>query len=422
MKRLGTFDIFQNNPEVMTDLISYEFNKEDRTKLTLKISFYASIFSILFGAACLLFLDIFEVIPVVLFLFGGLNLLNNLLYSSHQNLTITYNIISILGLACATVITLYSGGINSAFIFVLAIVVFAGYATTRSYGKVYLYLAVLIIALIFLQGNSDFSITKNVIPPESQNIFSFISILFAVYLLGGVLGKNLLKLHTDLFKAKMVVDERIKEKETLLQEVHHRVKNNLQTVSSLLSLQSRGIEDDQVKNLIKSSQNRVISMAMVHEMLYMREDLSKIEYKSYVEELSEYLVKSVKGADSKVQVNINIPQIELGIDTAIPLGLLINEALTNALKYGIRDNSEGEIHIELQKIEDKNYVLNIGDNGVGFPEEVSFKNSRSLGLKLIHNLARQLKGNITRDFSKKGTNYIIRFQEIGQTEFHPTVA
>ncbi|WP_276391350.1 sensor histidine kinase [Eudoraea chungangensis] len=406
----------------MAELINYEFNKEDRAKLTLKISLYTSVFSFVFGVVCLLFLDIYEVIPQVLFLFGGLNLINTLLYKSHKNLALTYNIISILGLTCATIITLYSGGINSAFIFVLAIVVFAGYATTRAYGKVYLYLAVLIIGLIFFQGNSDFSITKNVVPEGSQNIFSFISVLFAVYLLGGVLGKNLLKLHTDLFKAKTIVDERIKEKETLLQEVHHRVKNNLQTVSSLLSLQSRGIEDQKVKNLIKSSQNRVISMAMVHEMLYMRDDLSKIEYKSYVEELSEYLVKSVKGADSKVQVNINIPQIELGIDTAIPLGLLINEALTNALKYGIKDNDEGVIHIELQKKADKNYVLNIGDNGVGFPEEVNFKNSRSLGLKLIHNLARQLQGSIKRDLSKKGTNYIIKFQEIGQTEFHPTVA
>lgn len=406
----------------MAELIDYEFNKEDRVKLTLKISFYTSVFAIVFGAICLLFLDIYEVIPHVLFIFGGLNLINTILYNSHKNLALTYNVISILGLTCATIITLYSGGINSAFIFVLAIVVFAGYATTRAYGKVYLYLAVLIIGLIFFQGNSDFSITKNVVPKGSQNIFSFISVLFAVYLLGGVLGKNLLKLHTDLFKAKIIVDERIKEKETLLQEVHHRVKNNLQTVSSLLSLQSRGIEDQKVKNLIKSSQNRVISMAMVHEMLYMRDDLSKIEYKSYVEELSEYLVKSVKGADSKVQVNINIPQIELGIDTAIPLGLLINEALTNALKYGIKDNDEGVIHIELQKKADKNYVLNIGDNGVGFPEEVNFKNSRSLGLKLIHNLARQLKGSIKRDLSKKGTNYIIKFQEIGQTEFHPTVA
>jgi two-component sensor histidine kinase len=351
-----------------------------------------------------------------------LSVINNLAYASHKNLTLTYNILSILGLASATAITMLTDGINSPFIFVLAIVVFAGYATTRNYGKIYLYLTILIITLIFVQGISDFSLTRNVIPVESQNLFSFLSVLFSVYLLGGVLGKNLLKAHHNLYKTKMEVEERIHEKDTLLKEVHHRVKNNLQTVSSLLSLQSRGIKDEKVKNLIKSSQNRVISMAMVHEMLYMRDDLSKINYKSYVEELSEYLVKSVKGADSNVKVNINIPQIELGIDTAIPLGLLINEALTNALKYGIKGNDQGEIHIDLKKIADKDYVLNIGDNGVGFSEEVNFKNTRSLGLKLIHNLARQLKGSIIRDFSKKGTNYIVNFKEIGQSDFHQSVA
>jgi two-component sensor histidine kinase len=315
-----------------------------------------------------------------------------------------------------------TGGINSSFIFVLAIVVFAGYATTRNYGKIYLYLTILIITLIFVQEISDFSLTRNVIPDESQDLFSFLSVIFSVYLLGGVLGKNLLKAHHRLYKTKMEIEERINEKDTLLKEVHHRVKNNLQTVSSLLSLQSRGIEDVKVKNLIKSSQNRVIAMAMVHEMLYMREDLSKIDYKSYVEELSEYLVKSVKGADSNVKVNINIPEIELGIDTAIPLGLLINEALTNALKYGIKGNDQGEIHIDLEKTGDKDYVLNIGDNGVGFSEEVNFKNTRSLGLKLIHNLTRQLKGTIIRDFSKKGTNYIVSFKEVGGNDFHQSVA
>ena len=395
---------------------------QDKIRLTLRVSYFASISSLIFGLVCLFYLDIFEIVPHIFLAFGALSVINNLAYASHKNLTLTYNILSILGLASATAITMLTGGINSPFIFVLAIVVFAGYATTRNYGKIYLYLTVLIIALIFVQGISDFSLTQNVVPVESQNLFSFLSILFSVYLLGGVLGKNLLKAHHNLYKTKMEVEERIHEKDTLLKEVHHRVKNNLQTVSSLLSLQSRGIKDEKVKNLIKSSQNRVISMAMVHEMLYMHDDLSKIDYKSYVEELSEYLVKSVKGADSNVKVNINIPQIELGIDTAIPLGLLINEALTNALKYGIKGNDQGEIHIELKKMADMDYILNIGDNGVGFSEEVNFKNTRSLGLKLIHNLARQLKGSIIRDFSKKGTNYIVNFKEIGQSDFHQSVA
>jgi two-component sensor histidine kinase len=217
----------------------------------------------------------------------------------------------------------------------------------------------------------------------------------------------------------MELEEQIAEKETLFKELHHRVKNNLQTVSSLLSLQARGIDDEEMKNLIKSSQNRVISMAMVHEMLYMRDDISKVEYKSYVQELGEYLVRSVKGVNSNVSLKVDIPEIELGIDTAIPLGLLINEAITNALKYGIKDDDTGEIYIALRKEDNKDYVLSIGDNGVGFSEKVNFRNTKSLGLKLIHNLTRQLKGSIVRDLSKKGTNYVVKFREIDQQKFHP---
>jgi two-component sensor histidine kinase len=320
---------------------------------------------------CIYYLGITKVVPYIFFAFGSINLINTLLFKSHNNLTLTYNVISILGLASAIVITLFTGGINSPFIFVLAIVVFAGYATTRRYGRIYLYISILIIILIYLQGITTFSFTQNIVPSGSQRFFSFLSVIFSVYLLGGVLGKNLLKAHHDLYKSKMQVEQQIKEKETLLKEVHHRVKNNLQTVSSLLSLQSRSIEDDTVKNLIKSSQNRVISMAMVHEMLYMRDDLSKIEFKSYVQELSEYLVKSVKGVDNNIKLNLNIPDIQLGIDTAIPLGLLINEAISNALKYGIKDDEDGEIHIALKQVHDQGFELEIGDNGPGYSDSIN---------------------------------------------------
>ncbi len=212
--------------------------------------------------------------------------------------------------------------------------------------------------------------------------------------------------------------EKLREKDMLLKEVHHRVKNNLQTVCSLLNMQSRGTEDEEMKNLIKSSQNRVMAMAMVHEMLYLRDDLTAIDYKPYVFKLTEYLVKSVKGPDSKVKLAIDVPDIVLGIDTAIPLGLLINETITNSLKYGIKDDAEGEIHIELKKKDENDYVLAIGDNGVGIAESVDPKTTKSLGLKLIHNLARQLKGSITRDWSREGTNYIVKFKDIGHEPLH----
>jgi two-component system, sensor histidine kinase PdtaS len=393
--------------------------EKDSIRLTLRVSYFSSIFALVFGAVCYWFLNITEIVPYVFLAFGLINLINTLLYRSHRNLILTYNIISVIGLISAIVITLVTGGINSPFIFVLAIAVFTGYISTRRYGKFYLYSCTFLVILIYLQEFSPYAITSNVVPESSYSLFSFLSIIFSVYLLGGVLGKNLLKAHHNLYKTKMELEEQIGEKETLLKEVHHRVKNNLQTVSSLLSLQSRSIENEEMKTLIKSSQNRVISMAMVHEMLYMRDDISKVEYKSYVQELGEYLVRSVKGSQNNVSLKVDIPEMELGIDTAIPLGLLINETITNALKYGIKDDLDGEIYIALRKEEEKNYVLSIGDNGVGFPEKVNFRNTKSLGLKLIHNLTRQLKGSIVRDLTKKGTNYVVKFREIDQQRFHP---
>ncbi|MCM4168801.1 histidine kinase [Arenibacter sp. H213] len=398
----------------MSDL----YRLKDKIQLTLRVNYISSVLCILFGLVCFFILKITEVIPHVFLGYGVLNLLNTTLFYRHKSLTLTYNITSIMALATSITVTLYSGGINSPFIFVLALIVFAGYITTQTYGRVYLNLNLLIIILIYSQSVVQFNFTDNVIPVGSRNLFSLFSILFSVYMLGSVLGKNLLKAHHELHKIKKENEISIIEKDTLLKEIHHRVKNNLQTVSSLLSLQSRSTEDMKVKSLIKSSQNRVISMAMVHEMLYMRKDLSKIEYKSYVKELGDYLVRSFKGTNNNITLNINIPEVKLGIDTAIPLGLLINEVVTNALKYGIKDETPGEIYIEIKKTNPNDYLLYIGDNGCGFPEDTDFKDLQSLGLKLIHNLARQLRGSITRDTSKQGANYIIGFSEVNH-QFDP---
>ncbi|MFS4456282.1 sensor histidine kinase [Maribacter sp. 2304DJ31-5] len=387
---------------------------KDKIQLVIKVNYVSSILALVFALICYFVLSVTEIIPFVFITFGILNLINTWFFKRHDSLTLTYNVSSVMALISAFIITLYSGGINSSFIFTLALIVFAGYVTTRKYGQIYLNLIFFLVILIFSQSIPDFTFTENVIPERSRNIFSLLSVLFSVYLLGNIFGKNLLKTHNTLYKSKRGLMQQMEEKETLIKEVHHRVKNNLQTVSSLLSLQSRNVKDDQMKNILKSTQNRVISMAMVHEMLYMRKDIAHIEYKSYVQELGEYLIKSIKGIESKVDLKIDIPDIKLGIDTAIPLGLLINEALTNSLKYGMTNDKGGEIHIALKKELNKEYILSIGDNGIGFPETINHKNTKSLGLKLIHNLTRQLKGTIKRDNSKKGTNYIIRFQEIKQ--------
>ncbi len=389
------------------------YRLQDKIDLILKVNYNSSFFAAVFGLVCYFFLDIDGVITYTFIGYAAINLTNTLLYRQHKNLVLTYNFTSILSMIGAIVITMYSGGIQSPFIFVLAIIVFAGYVTTKVFGQLYLIINLAVLTLLFLYDTGDFRISENTVPMQSRSWFAYLSAVFAVYLLGGVFGKNLLRAHHRLYKSRNEIQDRIAEKETLLKEVHHRVKNNLQTVSSLLSLQSRSIDDDKISNIIKSSQNRVVSMAMVHEMLYKRDDyLSKIELKPYVQELCDYLVRSVKGSGTDVKVDLDIKNYKLSIDTIIPLGLIINETITNALKYGIAGVQNGEIHVSVDKIGDNRYKMYLGDNGIGYSEEINPKTSNSLGLKLIYNLARQLRGSITRDYAKQGTHYSIEFEEV----------
>ncbi|MEO1013310.1 MAG: histidine kinase dimerization/phosphoacceptor domain -containing protein [Bacteroidota bacterium] len=384
----------------------------DKTHLLLKFNRASILLSIIFGLFCFYALSIKEVLPLVFFLFAASNLVNLFILKKYGNVTTMAITICIAALISTFVITIFSGGIESPFVFVFAIIILAGYMSTSVLGKIYFYAVLVIVACIFLMDVFHLSV-RDVVPPESKKVFSFASILFSVYLLGVVLGRTLLKTHHALYKSKREIEQRINEKEILLREVHHRVKNNLQTVSSLLNMQARDSTNEQIKYIMKSSQNRVVSMAMIHEMLYMHNDLSKIEFKPYVQDLCDYLVKSLNPGLNNVSLKIDIPNIQLGIDTAIPLGLLINEAITNSLKYGFSDNKGGQIQVILKMDEEgEGYVLSIGDDGIGFASDLNPKETKSLGLKLILKLARQLKGSVAKDNSRKGTHYIIAFKDI----------
>ena len=199
--------------------------------------------------------------------------------------------------------------------------------------------------------------------------------------------------------------------ETLLKEIHHRIKNNLQVVTSLLALQSIGIKEQKIQNLFKDLKNRINSMALSHEMLYKTDDLERIDYEAYIHKLITGLICSMKDQENEIDIHLNIKQVYLNIDTAIPLGLLINEIVTNSLKYAFKNN-RGSITICLRKLNHPNFLMEIGDNGIGFPVTEMKAKRRSLGLTLIQKLTRQLRGNIVRDTLKEGTNYIIHFQEI----------
>lgn len=385
----------------------------DKTGLLLKFNYVSSILSLILGFLCLYVLHIEGVVTITFFTYFVLNLVNIALFQKHRNLTAMALYTSILSLLSTLAITLFSGGIGSPFMFILAIIVLAGYISTRLFGKIYLYVILAIIIIIFAIDRADLGFIVNEIPVASRDIFDLASILFAVYLLGGVFGKELLTTHHNLYRLKAEIENRIQEKETLVREVHHRVKNNLQTVSSLLSLQSKNTLNEEIRTLIKSSKNRITAMAMIHEMLYVRDNLSKIEFEPYVRELTEFLVKSMaeKGT-AVVHIDIAIPPVQYNLDTAIPLGLLINEVVTNSLKYGFAGNDTGKISIQLRaSSEPESYDLRISDNGIGFSEEIDFENNTSLGLKLIQNLARQLRGSVKRTGTSQGTSYQIQFRE-----------
>jgi two-component sensor histidine kinase len=206
----------------------------------------------------------------------------------------------------------------------------------------------------------------------------------------------------------------VSDKEMLLKEIHHRVKNNLQVITSLLRLQARCIDDAQSKLLFTNCQNRIKSMALIHEMLYKSDDISKINFQNYIKKLIFELIVSIKGAEHNIDFKINAPKVSLTLDTAIPLGLLLNEIITNSLKYGILNDSSGLISLEIEKNKNHHFKMLIGDNGVGYSDEIISKTTNSLGLKLIDRLISQLKGSIVKVKNIKGTNYIITFQEIGK--------
>ncbi len=202
-----------------------------------------------------------------------------------------------------------------------------------------------------------------------------------------------------------------KEKEVLLKEIHHRVKNNLQIIMSLLNLQSRSILDDNTKSLFEISVARIQSMSIVHELLYQSKDFERIDYGDYLKVLISPLVQSIKPQDKEVKIDLVVNDITLNVGTSIPLGLIINEIITNSLKHGIKE-STGRIYIEMLKLDNGKYQLSIGDNGVGLPSDFDVNETETLGLQLVSSLADQLQADLTTDDSKKGTHYILVFEEL----------
>jgi two-component sensor histidine kinase/ligand-binding sensor domain-containing protein len=221
---------------------------------------------------------------------------------------------------------------------------------------------------------------------------------------------------TERKKAERKVHASLEEKEVLLKEIHHRVKNNLQVISSLLYLQSFSIKDDETLNLFEDSQNRIKSMALIHEKLYQSKNLAEIDFGEYVSSLLEHLTRSLSRSGVPVNIVNKINNITLSLDNAISCGLIVNEIITNAFKYAFplewvkqKENAaDNVIEIKMENLGANNYTLTISDNGIGLPKDLDIDTTESLGLKIVKSMVQQLNGSLEIR-GNGGTKYSITF-------------
>jgi two-component sensor histidine kinase len=204
------------------------------------------------------------------------------------------------------------------------------------------------------------------------------------------------------------LEKSLKEKEILLKEIHHRVKNNLQIVASLLYLQAERIDSSEIQQYFIESQSRIITMALIHEHLYAEETLGDINIESYLKELVLVIIETYKRNNDELTSTISVPQINIPLQAAVPLGLIVNELVTNSLLHGLAGRKEGHIDIELEK-KDSTFQLVIRDNGKGLPEGFSLPRDGSLGLSLVSSLCSQLKGSLSMT-NNEGAVATIRFR------------
>ncbi len=204
----------------------------------------------------------------------------------------------------------------------------------------------------------------------------------------------------------------LQEKDILLKEVHHRVKNNLNVIISLLSLQSKSFDDPAVAQVFENSKNRIYSIALVHEQLYQSQTFSKINCEDYIKQLVTSVFYSYSDSYNQVDLSFNLEAIHLNIETAIPCGMIINELVTNSFKYAFPGHKQGEIKIILRADTTQQYHLIIRDNGVGFPNDFNWEETSSLGLNLVQLLTKQLDGAIQLEEPKAGVSFHLIFHEL----------
>jgi len=300
---------------------------------------------------------------------------------------------------------LYGGGVNSPFIAFLVIITFSGYMTNTFYGNLWMIIITIAAFSLYYISTADINII-GVISEESIDEYNLSFLLFLIILLGGVFGRVMNKNNEKVYKVKKELVRREKEKTVMLREIHHRVKNNLHVVNSLLRIQSRDIEDTKVAMMFKAAQSRVVAMARIHEKIYKTNNLKDIEISDHFELLIKDLMINYN-IEAQITPKLNIEDVKVSTDNLLPLSLIINELISNSLKHAFANKREGIIEVELIK-KNNNHELLIGDNGVGMSKTV-FLEKKSTGIKLIHGFVKQLNGEIEMLESQTGTCFKITF-------------
>lgn len=234
--------------------------------------------------------------------------------------------------------------------------------------------------------------------------FLLLLILFLFYLF----TQKLKKQKTLIENQKSQLSNSLEQKEILLREVHHRVKNNLQTVSSILYKQAQKSSDKNVKSMMEEGQNRIKSMALIHQKLYQTDDFRNIDMKSYIEDLTNNILTSNQQTDTVIELELNLSETNFHIDVAIPLGLILNELLTNAYKYAFVGRLKGKVSVSITEKEKYQFEMKVMDNGIGLPENMKEKTQDSLGISLVEGLAWQLRGSL-QYHTNQGSVFTILF-------------
>ncbi|WP_410509926.1 histidine kinase dimerization/phosphoacceptor domain -containing protein [Methanosarcina hadiensis] len=217
----------------------------------------------------------------------------------------------------------------------------------------------------------------------------------------------------DITEHKKAEEALLQMEEIRKKEIHHRIKNNLQVISTLLYLEAGNFNDEKVIEAFRDSQHRVKSMALVHEKLYQSEDMISVDFADYIQNLANYLFGAYSIGNKDISLKLDVDKVFLGMDTAVPLGIIINELVSNALKHAFSERESGEICICLKKEEKENcFSLTVKDNGRGLPEDIDFRETDSLGLQLVTNLVDQIEGSIGLNTTDEGTEFRIRFREL----------